>query len=311
MMIDDGHLAALTATTNLLFQKSSAVFWAALPVGVLIAFLSIYVSGDGVTGAKIEGLFRRILIAIAGLVAFHEIAHAIQGLEGYLVDAFGGDQSLQQVFSQLGQRADQMKQSGVINWMNVGQIGLNIIATLSFLILALVRHFLDMLHLIIWNLINALAPIAMLGCLFPSFSQAAKGIFTGMLELCLWKPVWVVLARLLIAVGFADTPHDVSEWFDTAILNFAVAGLMASTPVIVHSFMSGSMGALGGSMVQTMASGVGGFLAAQPMRMIQRGTQAATGAVSQGARSMFGSMTRQIRSENPDPNNPNPRKRGS
>jgi hypothetical protein len=293
-MADDSHLAALSAATNLLFQKSGDIFWSALPVCVLISFLSIYLGPGGVSGEKIEGLFRRILIAIAALVAFPEISQAIQGIEGYLVNAFGGETSLQQVFSQLSDRADQLKQSGTLNWFDAGQVGLNIIATLSFLILALVRHFLDMLHLMIWNLMHILGPIAFLGCLFPSFSQVSRGILIGMLELALWKPIWIILGRLLIAVGFGDIPNDVSEWFDTAVLNFAVAGLMASTPVIVHSLLSGSIGALGGSMVQTMVSGVGGALAAQPMRAVQNGVSWATSAATQGVRSTFGTMARQI-----------------
>ena len=308
MMIDDTHLSALGAVTSLMAQKSKEIFWNTLPVGVLISFLSIYLSGEGVSGAKIEGLCRRVLLAIVALAAFQEISQAIQGLESYLVDAFGGDQSLQQVFSQLGDRADQLRQNGTINWFNAGQVGINVLATLSFLILALVRHFLDMLHLTIWNLLHVLGPIALLGCLFPSFSQVPKGIFIGMLELSLWKPIWVILSRLLIAVGFGDSPHDVSQWFDTAILNFAVAGLLASTPVIVHAFLSGSIGALGGSMVQTMASGVGGFLAAQPMRAVQHGASWARGAVHQRTRSIFGGMVRQIHADNPDPQQPNSRK---
>ena len=305
-MIDDYHLAALAATSGLLFQKSCEIFWSALPVGVLIAFLSIYLSSEGISGAKIESLFRRTLIAIMALVAFPQISQAIQGLESYLVDAFGGDTSLQQIFSTLSQRADHMKQTGSTYWLHMGQVGLSIIATLSFLVLALVRHFLDTLHLCIWNLLHILGPIAMLGCLFQSFVQVPKGIFTGMLELALWKPIWIILARLLITIGFGETPQDVSEWFDTAILNFAVAGLMASTPVIVHSLLAGSLGSIGGSMVQTMASGVGGFLAAQPMRMLQRGASFATRAT----KSITGGMARQIRSAHPDPKNTNPRKRG-
>lgn len=296
-MFDESHLRALAEVTSFLFQRSSGIFWSALPVAVLIAFLSIYISQEGVSGAKIEGLLRRVVIAIAALVAFPEISHAIQGLEGYLIDSFGGDASVQQIFSQLSERAEKMKEEGSMNWLNVGQSVLNIIATLSFLVLALVRHFLDMLHLALWNLLHILGPIALIGCLFPSWIQIPKGIFTGMLELSLWKPVWVILARLLVAVGFGESPQDISQWFDTAVMNFAVAGLMASTPMIVHSFMSGAMGAIGGSMVQTMASGVGGFLAAQPMRMIQQGAGWATKTIPQSARSTLRGMTNTIKSE--------------
>ena len=295
-MVDQSHLLALSDTTRSLFQQSTSIFWTALPVCVLISFLSIYLVGDGITGAKIEGLFRRIFIAIALLAAFNEISGFVQGLEDYLVTAFGGDSYIQEIFSKLASRADAIKQAGQVSWVNVGAFGINIIATLSFLILAIVRHFLDMLHLIIWNLLHVLGPVALLGCVFPSFIQVPKGVFLGMLELALWKPIWVILARLLISVGYADSPQDISQWFDTAVLNFAVAGLMASTPMIARALLSGTIGGLGGSMVQTMASGVGGFLAAQPMRMLQRGA----GSINQGARSMFSGAVNHIRSENSD-----------
>ena len=60
----------------------------------------------------------------------------------------------------------------------------------------------------------------------------------GMLELSLWKPTWVILGRLLLAAGFGETPADPSEWFDTAVLNFSVAALMACTPILVHGFLT-------------------------------------------------------------------------
>lgn len=273
-MIDSEHLANLSATTTMLFERSSSIFWAALPVALLVALLILYVGGE-MSGGKLGSLFRRLIVAIALLVAFPEISQAIQALEAYLVGAFGGDASLAQVFLQVGAKVSHMKDGGFFNWLKVGQIGLNIITTLSFLILALVRHFLDMLHLSLWNLLHVLGPISLLGCLFVSFTQVPKGIFTGMLELALWKPVWVVLARLLLAAGFGEEPKDVSQWFDTAVLNFAVAGLMASTPILVHAFLGGTIASFGGAVIQTMASGTGAVLAAQPMRVIQGGAQLA------------------------------------
>ena len=250
-----------------------------LPVAFLLAMLTIYISGD-MSGAKLESLFRKLIIAIMALVAFPEISKAILGLESYLVDAFGGDQSLRQIFSCLGDRASQMKDDGTLNWLKVGQIGLQIITTLSFLILAVIRHFLEMLHLCLWNLLHVLGPLALLGCLFSSWAQIAKGIFMGMLELALWKPVWVILARILVATGFREQPSDVSQWFDTAVLNFAVAGLMASTPMLVHAFLSGSISALGSSMVQTMATGAGAALATAPMRAVQGGVNWGKNAIN-------------------------------
>lgn len=292
--MNPAHFEALSATTSLLYQKSLGLFWLMLPVALLLSLLTIYVSGE-MTGGKLTDVFRRLLIAIALVVAFPQISNALRGIEVSLIEAFGGDQALLDIFSKLGERAGEIKQEGTLSWLKFGQIGLSIITTLSFLILALVRHFLDVLHLCLWNLLQILAPLALLGCLFQSWVQVPKGIFIGLFEIALWKPLWVILARLLIAAGFGSTPKDVSGWFDTAILNFAVAGLMASTPILVHSFLGGSIASMGGSVIQTMASGAGAMLAAQPMRFVQGGAQWATNTISSGAKNVMARTSSRLR----------------
>ena len=284
--MNPAHLEALSAMTGLLYQKSVSLFWIMLPAALLLSMLVLYITGE-MTGGKLESVFRRLIIAIILIVAFPQISHAISGMETNLIDAFGGEQSLSDIFSKIGEKAAEIKQDGVLDWMKVGQIGLNIITTLSFLILALVRHFLDMLHLTLWNLLQVLAPLSLLACLFPSWVQVPKGIFMGLFELSLWKPLWIIMARLLIAAGFGSSPHDVSEWFDTAVLNFTVAGLMASTPMLVHSFLGGSLAAMGGAVIQTMASGAGAMLTGQPMRVIQSGANWTRNTVVNGTKNAF------------------------
>jgi hypothetical protein len=264
------QMQSLQATSETLFQTSSHIFWAALAPMLLLAILALFFSGD-ITGSQFEKLFKRLIIAILLLIAFPTIASTFQELEHSLIEAFGGESGIAQVFAQIGTRAQEIKQAGTVNWLKIGQIGLSIISTLSFLILAIVKRFLDVLHLAIWNLLLVLGPLAFLACLFPSFSSIPKGIFTGMLELSLWKPVWVILGRVLIAIGFTETPEDPSQWFNTAVMNFAVAGLMASTPMLVHGFLSGTLASIGGSTIQTMISGAGTALTKTPMAAIQSG----------------------------------------
>jgi hypothetical protein len=259
-----------------------------LPAAFLLAILIIYAKGE-ISGAKLESLLRRLLIAVALFVAFPEISSYATGLETYLVNAFGGETALTQVFSQVADRAKEIGDAGSINWLRIGQIGLTLISTLSFLILAVVRHFLDVLHLTTWNLLNIVGPISLVGCLFDSWQQVPKGIFIGMLELSLWKPIWVILARILIAIGFGETPADPSQWFDTAVMNFAVAGLMASTPMIAHGILSGTLASVGSGVLQAALSGTGAMLAAAPMRALTRGAsevkKRTTGAIGRAASS--------------------------
>ena len=105
-----------------------------------------------------------------------------------------------------------------------------------------------------------------------------------MFELSLWRPFWVLLGKLLIAIGFGDAPADPSQWFDTAVMNFAVAGLMVSTPVLVHAFLSGSLGALGSSAVQGMVGSAGAMLSHLPARAIQKVAGVSGNAASATAR---------------------------
>lgn len=243
-----------------------------LPVAFLISVFLIYAKGE-ISGAKLESLIRRLLVAIALLVAFPQISAIASGLESYLVSAFGGDAPIGQIFSHVADRAKDLQGVGASNWLKLGQIGLTLISTLSFLILSVVRHFLDVLHLTTWNLLHVLGPLALLGCLFDSWQQVPKGIFAGMLELSLWKPIWVILARILIAIGFGETPPDPSQWFDTAVMNFAVAGLMAGTPLIAHGLLSGTLASVGSSVLQTGLAGTGAFLTMAPMKVIQSGVR--------------------------------------
>lgn len=251
-----------------MFQVSQGLFWQILPVAFLLAILLIYAKGE-ISGGRLESLFRRLLVAIALLVAFPQISSAATGLETYLVSAFGGDAPILKIFGHVADRAKEIEGASTSSWLKLGQIGLTIIATLSFLVLSVVRHFLDVLHLTTWNLLHILGPLALLGCLFDSWQQVPKGIFAGMLELSLWKPIWVILSRILIAIGFGESPPDPSQWFDTAVMNFAVAGLMAGTPMIAHGLLSGTLASVGSSTLQTGLAGVGAFLTAVPMRALQ------------------------------------------
>jgi hypothetical protein len=280
------QLDNLQSTALALFNVSKGIFWEFLPIVFLLAILTIYISGE-MSGQSFEKLFKRLVIAILLLVAFPKISDAIVGVENYLVKSFGGDETLSMVFSRIADHAKEVKIAGTSSWYKFGQFGLTLIATLSFLILSVVHHFLDVLHLTTWNLLHILGPLALLGSLFPSFSQIPKGIFMGLFELSLWRPVWVIMCRILIAIGFGDSPPDPSQWFDTAVMNFAVAGLIASTPSIVRGLLSGSLASIGGGTLQTMIGGAGAFLSQMPGRALQSVTGRAAKTLGLSAPSIF------------------------
>jgi hypothetical protein len=262
----------VSQTAMQLFSVSRGIFWLALPAVFILALLMMYLSGQ-VSGSKVESILRRLLVAVALLVAFPEISQLMTSLDHSLVDAFGGDQSLISVFSKVADQVKAIKDTGVLSWLKVGQMGLSIITTASYIILAFVQKFLLLLRLLLWNLLHVLGPIALLGCLFPSFENVPRGIFIGLLEISLWRPLWVILSQLLLGVGFGTPPSGVSDWLDLAIMNFAVALLMVSTPSLVHGFLSGALASVGGGAVQSMVGGAGALLAGAPGLVARKGLQ--------------------------------------
>lgn len=263
-----------------LFQKSETIFWLGLPGAFLFAILLMYVAGE-INGGKIETLFKRLVIAILLLTAFPQISGMFSNLEAGLVYHFGGEESIKTIFDRVTAHIDSVTSNGGFSWIKIGQYVLTLISTLSFLLLAVAKKFLDVVHLTLWNLLHILGPIALLGCLFPSFQMVPKGIFLGLFELSLWKPVWVVIGRLLLAIGFGEAPTGPEQWLDTAIMNFAVAGLMITTPALVHAFVTGSLGSIGSSMVQTMSGGLGAIVLSLPMQKLKQAFDGAKNKTSQ------------------------------
>jgi hypothetical protein len=264
----------LSQTAMQLFSVSRGIFWAALPAMMILAFLMMYVSGQ-ISGAKVGSILRRVLVAVGLLVAFPEISALFTNLDHSLVDALGGDHSLLSVFSKVADQVKSVKDTGIMSWIKIGQMELSLITTISYILLAFVQKFLLLIRLLLWNLLHVLGPIALLGCLFPSFEVVPRGIFIGLLEISLWRPMWVILSQLLLSIGFGTPPTGISDWLDLAIMNFAVAALMVSTPALVHGFLSGTLGSVGGGTIQSMIGGVGALLAGAPGLVAMKGYQMA------------------------------------
>ena len=267
------HVENLKDTVIALYGASKGIFWETLPLAFLLSMLMIFATG-GISGEKLLSLFRRTIIAIALLVAFPQISNSIRGLESYLVGAYGGETSLSEIFKRVADRAAAIDSLSSHGWLKIGETLLTVVSTLSFLILAVVKHFLDVLRITTWNLLHIVAPLSFLACLFPSFHQIPKGVFIGMLELALWKPVWIILMKILVVLGFGEVPTGATQWIDTIITNFAVAGLIASTPIVVHGFLSGTLAAAAGGSLQTMTGGLGTSLVSAPIQALRKGVEA-------------------------------------
>jgi hypothetical protein len=112
----------------------------------------------------------------------------------------------------------------------------------------------------------------------PQTEGATKKLFKSMLEVCLWKICWGVLAALLWSFSLSEINqgrYDV-DFLTAIILNLMLAFSVMLTPKVVGSIMNGG--------VSQMASGFGNILlgaaALTPTGMMMKSKMLATGAVN-------------------------------
>ena len=80
------QLDLMAKTSKEMFEISRNIFWSGIPVAFLLSLLMIYASGQ-ISSARIGGLIRRLLVAVALIVAMPQISSTLASLDHSLVAA--------------------------------------------------------------------------------------------------------------------------------------------------------------------------------------------------------------------------------
>ena len=75
----------------------------------------------------------------------------------------------------------------------------------SFFLLYITVYMADTLFVFTWMMLYIFSPILIAAFVLPSTAQATKGLFQALIEVCLWKVTWSVLAALSLELcAFKD-----------------------------------------------------------------------------------------------------------
>ena len=207
-------------------------------------------------------LIGRAIVASFILAAFPEILNFMADLTDNLANTIGNLHNFKLVLARLGDKIGQFTWS----WVSVKDSVLLIISYLTFFLLYVSVYVADAVYLLVWTLLYIFAPILIAAFTLPSMASATKGLFTSLIEVCLWKVLWSCLAALLwsFALSEINKPEYDVDFLTAILLNLLLAFSVLLTPMLVRSFMSGKIT----QAAQNMGGMILGAAALTPTGMI-------------------------------------------
>ena len=209
-------------------------------------------------------LVGRAIIAAFILAALPDIMNFLADVTDQLSGELGQINNFKIVVGRLGEKIGTLTWS----WVSVKDSVLLLISYLTFFLLYVSVYIADAMYLLIWTLIYIFSPLLIAAFTLPSTAGATRGLFQSLIEVCLWKVCWSVLAALLwsFALSEINKPGYDVDFFTAILLNIMLAFSVLLTPMIVKSLLKGglssSASSMGSTILATAALTPSGMLAA-------------------------------------------------
>ena len=232
-----------------------------LVIGVLIEYFRLPL---GITPG-VGPLVGRVFIAAILLHTYPEVSSLIADVTDGIAQHLGEFNQFQLVLHRMGERLHEFSWS----WMSVKGSLLMAISFLTFFLLYFTVHVAQAFLLYTWTLLYVFSPILIALFVLPQTAMATSALYRSLIEACLWKIVWAVLATLLWSTGVSDVAQHASL-LSAICFNLILAGSLILTPFVVHSLagkglstMNGTFGtiAIGGLTTFTPTAVAGASLA--------------------------------------------------
>lgn len=197
-------------------------------------------------------LVGRAILAAFILAALPEIMNTLADITDSIARDVGQLNNLKTVLSRLGEKVGTM----TFSWVSVKDSVLLIVSYLTFFLLYISVYIADSMYLLAWTLLFVFSPLLIAAFTLPSTASATRGLFATLIEVCLWKICWAVMAALLwsFALSEINTPKYEVDFLTAILLNLMLAFSLLLVPFVVRGLIMGGL--------SNTASNVGGALMA-------------------------------------------------
>lgn len=232
-----------------------------LGLGVILSFFKMSLGQV----PEFMTLVGRAVLAAFILAALPEIMNTLADITDQLSRDVGQLNNFKLVVSRLGEKVGTLS----FSWVSVKDSVLLIVSYLTFFILYVSVYVADAMYLLTWTLLYVFSPLLIAAFTLPSTAAATKGLFQALIEVCLWKICWSVLAALLwsFALSQINDPQYEVDFLTAIVLNLMLAFSVLLTPTVVRSLVKGGMA----STVSGMGSAVLATAALTPTGLLTKG----------------------------------------
>lgn len=246
-----------------------------LAFGVVMSFFRMSIGQV----PEFVNLVGRAVLAAFILAALPEIMNTLADVTDQLSKDVGQLDTLKLVVSRLGEKIGHL----TFSWVSVKDSVLLVISYLSFFLLYVSVYVADAMYLLTWTLLYIFSPVLIAAFTLPSTALATRGLFQSLIEVCLWKICWAVLAALLwsFALSEINNPKYDVDFLTAIVLNLMLAFSVLLTPMVVRSLMKGGVS----GMASTMGSAILAAAALTPTGLLNKskaGAQKVAGAITGG-----------------------------
>lgn len=236
----------LSSQARLIHEIFSSFFYS---IVLLMITLGVVISFFKMPLGQVPEFFQlvgRAIIAAFILAAFPEIMNFLADTTDALAKEVGEINNFAIVVHKLGEKIGHMTWS----WVSVKDSVLLLISYLTFFLLYISVYVVDSMYLLVWTLIFIFSPLLIAAFTLPSTAAATRGLFQSLIEVCLWKVCWSVLAAMLwsFALSEINKPEYDVDFLTAIILNLMLAFSVLLTPKIVSGLLKGGLAGQGSFM---------------------------------------------------------------
>ena len=243
----------------------SSLFYSIVMLMIVLGVVTSFFKMSMGQVPEFMSLVGRAVLAAFILAAFPEIMNTLADITDHVAKDVGQLNNIKVVVHRLGEKIGTLS----FSWVSVKDSVLLIVSYLTFFLLYVSVYVADAMYLLTWTLLYVFSPILIAAFTLPSTATATKGLFQSLIEVCLWKISWSVLAALLwsFALSEINSPKYDVDFLTAIVLNVMLAFSVLLTPMLVRSMIKGGTA----SAASTMGSAILAAAALTPTQMLAKG----------------------------------------
>jgi hypothetical protein len=219
-----------------------------LLLGVVVEYFRMPLGGT----ASVGTLVGRAFVAAFLLHTYPEISRLIADVTDSIAGRLGDFNQIMRVLNGMSDKYLQFS----LSWISVKGSLVMLVSFLGFFLLYFTVFVAQAFVLYTWTLLYVFSPILIALFVIPQTAAATSALYRSLMEVCVWKIVWAVLATLLWSAAVSDLAQ--TNILTALCFNLILAGSLIVTPLVVHSLASkglaGMNGTLGGIAIGGLAT---------------------------------------------------------